>query len=417
MAKPKGATLTRLFAVSDAERKAFWADLEVKKTSLESGTPESGAPISGRADPGVPDMGAPVKESVQPAPSHSDSASSHTGMFGSGVPVSGVPVLPRSLDSDATEIDTSSQIPPRRKIRETVRVQDGHSLGEQAVYSALWAAAQPHMDECRRITIGYRTLSDACGLTVNNCKANLQSLIRKLAIEEAASHTHSQGTTYLIYSYPVILRRRREAGMTHVIKTKGVIFVDHETGIPVPGVPGNSTRIPTAGTPEIQTGTPVPNVSGVPVSGTPIRNKEVTEEMRREKRSSSAFPLVVQAAREHGTTLDDDAVRRIVLRCQAFDEAATEEEVAHFLSVKLTQLRSSRSVGNLVGLLIKAVPEYFAPPATELQDFREQGHDRGESAQNTSRSREMARSILEDPAASENDREWARVALGEVADF
>ena len=66
-----------------------------------------------------------------------------------------------------------------------------------------------------------------------NCRANVFSLIEKKAIEEYKMHTKGQATTYLIYNYATILRRRKEAGLTHVIRTRGVVFVDPETCEPL----------------------------------------------------------------------------------------------------------------------------------------------------------------------------------------
>ncbi len=167
----------------------------------------------------------------------------------SSPPVSGIPVPPRPSLTPPVIVGSERGIPEtgtpqteaallkiRRHIRQALTAKDGHSLGEQAVYEALWANSEPHSPDCRTAAIGYRALSDACRLSVNNCKANLRSLAQKLAIEEVASHSYTQSKTYLIYNAPAILRRRKAAGMTHYIKTRGVIFVDPETGVPVSGV-------------------------------------------------------------------------------------------------------------------------------------------------------------------------------------
>lgn len=425
MAKPKGGTLTRLFAVSDAERKTFWQELEAKKRKPDqhaeappkAGTPETGAPASATPtataiapDPGIPLTGVPPTASPTTRPETAFAPSA--GAPDAGTPVAGSAPI-------ATAFVLSSPPAVRRKIREAVKVQDGHSLGEQAVYAALWAAGQPYGDDARRLTIGYRTLSDACGLTVNNCKANLQSLIKKLAIEPIAGHTSTYGTTYLIHSYPAILRRRRQAGMTHVIKTKGVVFVSSETGAPVSGTPAPGKGIPRTGTPHSRSGTPEPDTLGIPVSTTPIKNQELLEEIHpAEERPSSSFPLVVTAARQCGLALDDDAARRIVLRSQAFDEQASELEVAHFLRMKAAQLKNSRTVENPVGLLIKAVPQYFVPPASELASLRQRLASEAEREATQRRdqaleTRRIAREILDDPGVSESEREWARAVLAE----
>jgi hypothetical protein len=356
----------------------FWQELEANKRKRDQTGANSAEP-----DPvlGIPEPGIAFKI-VEDALGSTPNLASEPGGPSAGAPETGVPTT-----GALRSLVVSPPVPlPRRRIREAFKVQDGHSLGEQAVYAALWAAGQPHGDEARRLTIGYRTLSEACGLTVNNCKANLQALVKKLAIEPIAGHTSKVGTTYLIYSYPTILRRRQQAGMTHVIKTKGVVFVNKETGAPVSGIPQHCTGTE-IGAPSNQTGTPKSNTTGIPVSATPIKNKEISEETTPIEEHSS-YPLVVAAARESGVTLDDDAARRIVLRCEAFDERATESEIAHFLRAKAAQLRNSRTIDNLVGLLIKAVPQYFVPPANELASLRQRFAERAEHE--TERRREEA---------------------------
>lgn len=457
MAKPKGATLTRLFAVSDAERRAFWQELEAKKERRDDPQAEVAAPVSGIpvistpdlrstgivnkesseskecSDSGIPERSAPAPVVVRSAtitgtpvsgiPTPSEIGGGLDTRPVSGIPFSGPP-LTASLDLLQPEPPYLLTLPAqRRKIREAVRVQDGHSLGEQAVYATLWTLGQPERDDRRRVTIGYRTLSDACGLTVNNCKANLQALVRKLAIEPVAAHTSTVGTTYIVYSYPGILRRRRQAGMTHVIKTKGVVFVNPETGVPVSGTPVSTNPLYEAGTPERPAGTPASESSGVPDSVPLIRNQELREETIKieELPASSSFPLVVTAGATAGIPLDDDAARRIVLRSRAFDEHCTEAEVAHFVRVKADQLRNSRTVGNVVGLLIKAVPQYFMPPATELASFRQrlaQATERQvqQGREESKRAIETARDCLSDPDASEAEREWAHSVLSNAWD-
>jgi hypothetical protein len=135
-----------------------------------------------------------------------------------------------------------------RTIRVARSARDGHSLGEQAVYEALWTNAQPYTENCRTLAVGYRSLSRLCGLTVNNCKANLQGLARKLAIAEAGGHSYTQAKSYLVYGEAEILRRRRAAGLTHYLKSRGVVFVDAATGaekgIPESGTPSNRPSAP-----------------------------------------------------------------------------------------------------------------------------------------------------------------------------
>ncbi len=120
-----------------------------------------------------------------------------------------------------------------RFVRRAVLAQDGHSLGEQSLYEALWKNAHPYRDDARILTVGYRQMSGIAQLTVNNCKANIESLTEKLAVEAIGESSHTQGRTYLIHSYQSILQRRRAAGLTHYLKTRGVVFVDPDTGAPL----------------------------------------------------------------------------------------------------------------------------------------------------------------------------------------
>jgi hypothetical protein len=93
-------------------------------------------------------------------------------------------------------------------------------------------------------------MSELARLTVNNCKANILALIQKLAVEEVASFTHSHGRTYLIYNSATILERRRAQGLTHYIKSRGVAFVDPDTGEPLIPRAQAKTGIPLPGLPE-----------------------------------------------------------------------------------------------------------------------------------------------------------------------
>jgi len=118
---------------------------------------------------------------------------------------------------------------PAPKIRRALKAQDGHSTGEQGVYQALWNAAGVETPDTRLIRIGYGGLQTLCGLDKTNCKDNIQSLIRKLAVEVVSpvSVERNQGRVYRIFSANAILKRRKAAGMDWVIRNKGVRFVNH----------------------------------------------------------------------------------------------------------------------------------------------------------------------------------------------
>ena len=123
--------------------------------------------------------------------------------------------------------------PERRlRIRKCQAAHDGHSLGEEVLYQALWQAAAAEPTGTRIIIIGWRGMSQLCRMTPKNCKINTQRLLRKLAIEVLSPYNtpESIGTTYRVYSNEAILQRRRAAGMEWVVRSRGVEFVDPATG-------------------------------------------------------------------------------------------------------------------------------------------------------------------------------------------
>ncbi len=78
-------------------------------------------------------------------------------------------------------------------------------------------------------------MSHLVRLSLNNCRLNVRSLIRKLAMEEHREELCPQGVgkTYLIYAPEEILRRRIAAGLEWVVRTRGVMFVDPNTEQPI----------------------------------------------------------------------------------------------------------------------------------------------------------------------------------------
>ena len=120
----------------------------------------------------------------------------------------------------------------RLRIRRCLATHDGHSLGEEVLYQALWKAAQADTGETRTITIGWRGMSQLCRMTPKNCKINTQRLIRKLAMEVQSPYNtpESIGTTYRIYADSAVLERRRKAGLEWVVRSRQWSCVDPATG-------------------------------------------------------------------------------------------------------------------------------------------------------------------------------------------
>jgi hypothetical protein len=126
-------------------------------------------------------------------------------------------------------------------------IQDGHSHSEHAVYMALWEAGEPHTPDARVVTMGFGAMSRLARLSLNNCRLNIRSLIRKLAIEEIGSEDceNKVGKTYLVYNGATVMKRRKAAGLEWVVRTKGVSFIDPKTGarlLPKVGVSVSDTE-------------------------------------------------------------------------------------------------------------------------------------------------------------------------------
>jgi hypothetical protein len=274
-----------------------------------------------------------------------------------------------------TSVPVSGTVPistqPRTRVFRATRVEHGHTLGEHLIYEVLWRNA--YSDEgssSRVITLGYDRLASLASVNWKTARMCLRGLEIKLAIESIADYNSDQrtGRTYRVYSFTEILERRRQAGMCWVEKGRGVKFLQTGTvpvftSVPEPGA------VPESGT-EGESGTetvPETGAGTVPETGTPLESKK--EEERKEASSSELSWFQQRAGQLIG--LDDDAARAIIRRCREHDREATADEIWHFCEQKiLERARNKEPVGP--GLLIVAVPKYFAPPANELQRYRRQ---------------------------------------------
>jgi hypothetical protein len=292
-------------------------------------------------------------------------------------------------------------------------VQEGHSHSEQAVYAALWDKGKLSPDGNRIVTMGLGKLAQTARLSLTTCRLNVRSLVKKLAVEEirAEDSRAGIGKSYRIYSYSAILERRRAAGLEFVVRTKGVVFVDPQSGAEVPLGPTVGLIPGIVSTPGPESAPPPDSAPGSdyvpggdadsvapppPVSASHNRNSLL--ETRAEAAASS---LLIERIGNLGVVLDDDAALQIVAACLAMDHAATIEEITHFSEIKVNQL-AKRPVRNLPGMLITAVPAFFNQPATELSRYRETRR------KEIARERELIESILADPQAGEQERAWAR---------
>jgi hypothetical protein len=322
--------------------------------------------------------------------------------------------------NDRGFVDIPSSVPiirPPRKVRRAVKVQDAHSSGEQALYQALWNAGVLETSDTRLIRIGYGGMQSLCGLDKSNCKDNILSLIKKLAIEVMSGFDirRNEGNTYRVFSYGMILKRRKAAGMEWVIRSRGVQFVSQppmgkepigDQQLPIgdmpPGPLGDS---PTGAMGETPTG---------PMGKTPIASRKGKELQETDPSSS----LIWDALQPHCKVIDDDALRQLVARCRTAAPDCTEEEIAHFTKTK-AEYASARpsTVHNLMGFLQTAVPRCFE--GAPFRKFRAEQARRREAEQQrrteveaeTTRMLAEQRAILADANASEEDKRFARRIL------
>lgn len=258
--------------------------------------------------------------------------------------------------------------------------QDGHSLGETALYQVLWARAKPDMDDSRIITAGWRTMRRFCGMTDKNCKRNATGLIEKLAMEVVCQESVSTytGRTYRIHSYATILARRKAAGMEWVSRDRSRRFV-HKDGSPLmssrasesdstPGaeLPGDNLTPGVASqgtysTPGVSTtiGAVVAKTPGAGVATTTPLGSTLGSIEEEVPSTTTEVDLVVQALANQAGVADASAADRLIAECRSACPGATIPEIIGIVQEKAFAARSRRDVRNLIGFLLSTVPPVF----------------------------------------------------------
>jgi hypothetical protein len=300
--------------------------------------------------------------------------------------------------------------------------QDGHSLGEQAVYYALWSAADPETAESRLVSIGYERLADAARLHWTNVKKNLRNLETKLAIEAIAPENSGQriGKTYRVYSYRAILERRRNAGLIWYRRTKGVqLLTSEQADAHTLSVSHTISESITAGSPLGLGDTHTVSVSeshrlSLGDSHSPLE----TIRKQQETPSSELSVQLLEAIQEAAGIADDDGIYTLVRLCRQRAPDATDSEISHFVRLKARQALRTGNVANLTGFLHAAVPRCFEGEA--FRQFRRGEEQRRElerrqkavfEAENA-RFRAEQQAVLDDPASTSEQRRLARILLG-----
>ena len=338
-----------------------------------------------------------------------------------------------------TDVIDGTIIGRRQKIRRAVVAQDGHSSGEQLLYQSLWNAARPESGSLDRriIVAGYQGMSALCKLDKKNCKKNAKGLIDKLALEVAETYCSDEriGTTYRIFSYKEILRRREEAGMVWVVRTSGVRFVplndnDRQIGQgathPVGDPPKTKWSLRTAvgNLPSGFDNSPMPPVGNSSMaSGGDSPRHAVGEtptllgnNRNRYQETSSEFPRQLgPKLRALLPSFDDDAARQLWSRCFQTAPDCTEDDIEYCFQIKAHQLlRGRKKIDNPVGIMIWSVPKTFeGTDPLYLRRRREIERIREAEEEERQRSKATLMEMLEDPRTSKDDKILIRKLLEE----
>jgi len=283
----------------------------------------------------------------------------------------------------------------------------------------MYRAGKPYQGDSRILTIGLRTLAELARMAYSNCKANVRSLVMKLAIEERQGFSYTDGRTYVVHSFREILRRRKAANLTHVIRNRGVAFVDpvtgkllHDRDLSKSSAPDLSASKTTALKPRAlasvesalesdRSGAPANHESSAPVAPAHIKNRQLNRNNTEE--SSSFLAPIVLALRRHVPDVDDDAASDLWNRCLENAPAAQVAEVVHFIDLK----SGKPGIRLPMGFLLTAVPKCFL--GDSYRQFRAERRQASHASQ--ARDRMFAEEILRSPDADEEQKEWAREVL------
>jgi hypothetical protein len=302
-----------------------------------------------------------------------------------------------------------------KKLYRCTLAQDGHSHTEEALYQVLWRSGKPENDDARLTVMGYGEMSKRVRLSFNNTKAACRRLISKFAIEEVAREISDkrQGKTYRVFSYRAILERRRASGLEWVIRNKGVEFVT-----PLIGALSISDTLPVIDrVPETSTGTASKKGRGTPSETGTLLEKSFRKDLR--ESSSADIVSLIQALSDYGQP-DDDVAHSMLARCQAVAPDCTPAEIIHFVHEKGKLIRQDRTrrITSPLGFLLTAVPkcltgETFERYRNQERIRLEQERLRQERQQaEIEQWRREQEAILNDPNASEEDKQFARQVLG-----
>ena len=328
---------------------------------------------------------------------------------------------------------TSLNITPgrgRSKVRRCVLAQDGHSLGEEAIYQVMWRGGRAENGDpngSRAIRIGAADIGYKVNMAKKNVRQNVSRLFEKLALEiiEDFETSSSQARLYRVFSYKQILERRRAAGLEYVLRNKGVVFctANGEELVSSPAyvlTPGDETSIKPAPPKKRRPAYMAQENALMPLASTYTRggSEEDTE------------VEIVSAALNRYWTVDEAAADQLLRSCRKVRPDARVEEIAFFVREKLELARQNKGITNPTGLIIATVPQSFA--GKSFEEFRkrmqrqaalaaEEGQRRqAQEAEQQAwmlKERDRNEAILDNPLSTQAQRDSAEKALRQIASW
>ncbi len=298
-----------------------------------------------------------------------------------------VPVERKADNRSTVESHSTVERKARRHAQTKTRAvtaQDGHTVWEQTVYAYLWSKAAGN-GEARTISAGYRTLAAQVGLSDKGVMLNLRSLEAKLSIETLMDPGPRQARTYRVYSYRLILDRRRAAGLEWVIRSKQGVYL---STVECHSTVGRHTTVESHSTVECGStgGVECHSIGGVEWHSTHLGNNREEEGIddvgtpstveshstveRKAADLPTDLPGVSNAVFDvTGERPDPVFLEKLVILCRAKAPDINPDEIAYFTRAKINRAMHMGTIRNLTGFLLTAVP--LAISQASLSECRE----------------------------------------------
>lgn len=334
-------------------------------------------------------------------------------------------------EAEAFSTNHSDDLTPgrgRSKIRRCVLAQDGHSLGEEAIYQVLWRTGRAENSDpngSRTNRMGAADIGFKVNMAKKNVRQNISRLFEKLAVEilEDFETMNSQARLYRVYSYKQILERRRAAGLEYVLRNKGVVFCSQDgtelvSSPAYVSSPGGKTSIKPA-PPKKRRATTAPE---------PPKYPQTPSAALQDEPSGDADLQIVSKALNRYWTVDEAAAVQLLRDCRRVRKDARADEIAFFVQEKLELSRNSRTITNPTGLILATVPQSFvgssfdefrrrlerhAALAAEEAARKKQQHD--ELTAWIMKDRERYEAIVSDSTKTDKERDEAEKRLREIS--